>query len=439
MLWPALHYELNRVRYEQDHLEDYRKVNKIFCQKILKLAKKNDLIWVHDYHLFLLPGYLKKKLNKTNKIGFFLHVPFPSSEMYRQLTPRREILTELIKADLIGFHDFSYLRHFSRTVYDIIGLTTTQMEIKGEGVHAKLGVFPVSIPTKDLIKNGQTKKTQAEIKRINLKGNKKMHYLLGVDRLDYTKGIPQKLDAFEHFLETNPSYQGRVQLIQIAVPTRTEVEEYVELRQEVEQKVGAINGKYAKINYTPIKYINRSVSLNELLALYRSTDALFVTSLRDGMNLVCLEYVVSQEDKSSGVVLLSEFAGAKATLSHALSINPHNLEKTSLKIKMALEMPKEEKNKRNSIMKNYLLGYDSSHWAEDFMNSLDNIKIEKGHFSKNLDHFTHLQMVKKKAKNQKNILFIDFDGTLSPIVNDPEKAVMSNETREVLKKAFCKK
>jgi trehalose 6-phosphate synthase/phosphatase len=435
VLWPALHYEMDRVRYIEEHYNNYKTVNEIFAKKIASICKKGDVIWIHDYHLFLCPRYLKKLVGEKVKVGFFLHVPFPSSEIYRQLTPRRDILSSIVCSDVIGFHDFSYLRHFSRTVYDILGFTTKQMSIKTDVGTTKLGVYPVSIPSKNIEVKSQSKGVEKETQRLfPLKENNRHSLILGVDRLDYTKGIPQKLLSFEKFLADNPSYVGKVQLIQIAVPTRVDVQEYQELRSIVERKVGEVNGKFGKVNYTPVKYINKSISLNELLALYRKADVLLVSSLRDGMNLVCLEYVMAQDNASPGVVLLSEFAGAKATLSHAISINPHNILGTSKKIKTAIEMSKKEKLERIKVMKDYLLGYDSSHWAEDFMKTLSTQKKNKIIDAVDIKNKKNCNNLNKLFKKKKNTIFLDFDGTLAPIVSNPESAKASPGVMNVLKK-----
>ena len=219
------------------------------------------------------------------------------------------------------------------------------MKIRAPHGSTKLGVFPVSIPTKQIQKKSESKKVEQEISNLQLKKKSTPRIILGVDRLDYTKGIKLKLESFKNFLTDNPKYVGKVQLLQVAVPSRTDVPEYIEIRHEIESLVGEINGQFGNINYQPVNYIFNSISNTKLLALYRSSEVLMVSSRRDGMNLVCLEYIVAQNKRNPGVILLSEFTGATSTLSHALSINPHNIVGTSYKIKQALEMPKRrEKN-----------------------------------------------------------------------------------------------
>ena len=236
------------------------------------------------------------------------------------------------------------------------------------------------------------------------------------------------------FFLDNPDYVGRVQLLQIAVPTRVDVKEYQDLRSEVERKVGEINGKFGKINYTPVKYINKSISLEELLAFIERLIFFLVSSLRDRMNLVCLEYVMAQEDSNPGVVMLSEFAGAKATLSHAISINPHNILGTSKKKKSSFEMSLQDRKIRNNTMKQYLLGYDSSHWADDFMEGLSFQENQKMNNADNIEDKSYIKNLKKIFKNKKNTIFLDFDGTLAPIVSNPASATASPEVYQLLKK-----
>lgn len=431
VLWPMLHYESQRVKYKQDNYDAYKKVNQEFANFLAKTLKDDDVVWVHDFHLFLLPKLLKKK-RKNIKIGFFLHVPWPSSETYRQLTPRREILTALLHSDLIGFHDYSYLRHFVNTVYNFLGINSTQMEIRSQYNKTELGVFPVSIDTQDFHKKALSKKTVTEIKKYSLDGE--MIKILGVDRLDYTKGIDLKLEAFEQFLIDYPEFIGRVQFIQIAVPSRIDVPEYADLKQKIESKTGEINGRFGTLNYTPVKYIFNSVSTHELMALYRTSQVLFVASKRDGMNLVCLEYIAAQKGIDPGVVLLSEFAGAISTLSHAISINPFNIAATSKRIYQAVSMDQVERLERYEVMYNYLKNYTASNWAESFMSALNMHQVEKIVEVKKIASVDDVKRITKKYKGRPTVLFLDYDGTLSPIVSDPEMANIDQKTYDLVKK-----
>lgn len=432
VLWPILHYETDHVKYREYAWEAYKKVNQIFAEHILKIAKAQDIIWIHDFHLFLVPELLKKA-NPKLKIGFFLHVPFPSSEIFRQLPCRYEILKSMIFSDLVGFHDYSYLRHFSSSVYNVLGIHNSMLEIKYSHHICKMGVYPVSIDTYDFLKksNGTSTKKYFNQYQQNKNGIK---YLLGVDRLDYTKGILLKLEAFKFLLESHPELIGKIQLIQIAVPSRTEVPEYVQLRKDVERLVGEINGKFSTIDYIPVRYIFNSINIHELLALYRISDVLFVTSKRDGMNLVCLEYVTAQQEDDPGVVILSEFAGAASTLSRAILINPMDIAKTAKTVFDVLYLDKDERIERNTTMINFLKNYTASDWASAFINDLGNRDIEHRTKTIDLSHKKTLNEVIRKIRNKNSILLLDYDGTLAPIHNHPEDAIIEDDMKEVIKR-----
>jgi trehalose 6-phosphate synthase/phosphatase len=432
VLWPMLHYETELIKYDHERYLDYERVNKAFGDHIARIAKKDDIIWINDFHLFLLPKYLKEKGVKA-KIGFFLHVPFPSSEVYRELPCRIDLLSSVLYADLIGFHDFSYLRHFSSSAYNILGYESSLLDIKTPHGLVKLGVFPVSIDTNDFINKSHHKNTDKYIKEYGLdQKNKKI--ILGVDRLDYSKGIPLKLKAYRKFLEENPSMVGKVQLIQIAVPSRTQVPEYINLRHEVERLVSEINGKYSKLNYIPVKYIFNSVNVYELMALYKSSDVLFITSKRDGMNLVCLEYIVAQNEKNPGVVLLSEFTGASSTLSHAQLINPNHIYDTAKNLYKALKQDKKTRIKNYQVMFNYLKEYTATIWAKSFINHLEtNIQDQLAH-KIDLSKDKHLTKLRKSFSKNKSCYLIDFDGTLAPIQNDPQTVKLPADIKTYLKR-----
>ena len=432
VLWPLLHYETDLIRYKKENFEAYVEVNKIFAEHIVKVAKKDDVIWINDFHLFMCPKFIKE-LRPDLKVGFFLHVPFPSSELYRELPCRKEILESLLYSDLIGFHDFSYLRHLSSAAYNILGYESSLLDIQTPHHTVKLGVYPVSIDTQDFLKKSQSQKAANMIKNYGLR-DKKEKVILGVDRLDYSKGIPLKLKAFKKYLEDNPSMVGKVQLTQIAVPSRTEVPEYIKLRHEVERLVSEINGKFSKIDYIPIKYIFDSVSIFELMALYQTSDVLFVTSKRDGMNLVCLEYIVAQEGSDPGVVLLSEYAGASSTLSHASIINPMNINETAEKLGLALKLSKQERKKNHQIMLDYLKGYTATDWASAFISHLENNISRNSSKLKRLSSENTKKDFFKNLKGSAKCIMLDFDGTLSPIKDKPDQVKLDLQTKQILKK-----
>ncbi len=437
VLWPILHYESELIRFHEAGWKSYCEVNRIFAEHIARIANDDDYVWLHDFHFFLVPKLLKK-LNPKIKVGFFLHVPFPSSEIYRQLPHREEIVESLIHADLVGFHDFSYLRHFASSVYELLGIHSGLLEIRSHFNTTKLGVFPVGIDTKAFMTQAASRQTQKEIERYRLKENDHLT-ILGIDRLDYTKGIPYKLEAFKKFLELNPHYVGKVQLLQVAIPSRTEVEDYINLRHEVERLVSEINGRFGQIDYIPVNYIFNSVSKHELLALYRSARVLFVTSKRDGMNLVSLEYIAAQHEQDPGVVLLSEFTGAASTLSHAMLINPMDIDRTASQLGEALEMKLEKRKENYSVMIDYLKGYTASTWAQAFIQNLASSSTRAPIKSIDLQEAAEMVKLRDRFKGRPKVLMLDYDGTLTPIVNQPHQAILDAKTRALLKKLSKRK
>lgn len=437
VLWPLLHYESTMVRYSDESWQAYVAVNHSFAEAILEMAEEGDLIWIHDFHLLLVPGLLKAQ-NPNLRVGLFLHIPFPSSEIFRQLPVRKEILRALLCADLLGFHDYSYLRHFCSTVKVMLGVDSSMLAIEREQQTTQLGVFPVSIDV------GQFKQESAssEVRKIRRRYQRLLPYeklILGVDRLDYIKGLPLKLRAFRTLLKTHPELRGRVGLLQVTVPSRTDVLGYQQLRHEIEQLVGEINGEFAQPGYVPVQYMFQSVQFEELLALYRLSDVLLVSSKRDGMNLVALEHIVSQRAADPGVVVLSEFAGAISTLSHVIPTNPWDERETAEAVYQGLTMDRAERVSRHRSMMRYLDTYSATDWAESFMAALGkrrrNVRPES---TINLSHLdpdgARMKDVLSLAAEKELLIIVDYDGTLVPIREKPELAVISEEARSMLHK-----
>ncbi len=433
VLWPLLHYQNDLVRFKDSTWSAYVQVNKIFADTILENVRPDDLIWIHDFHFFLLPQLLKRE-RPDLKVGFFLHVPFPNSEVFRQLPAREAILESLLASDLVGFHDYSYLHHFSSCLSRILGLDAGLLSVKHRGHSTRLGVFPVSIDTPALLKKAKDSTV------INLERRFARHgfTFLGVDRLDYIKGLDLKLLAFRNLLQRYPEVRGKVSLLQVAVPTREGSPEFAKLYQEISRLVGEINGEFSRPDWTPVHYMHASVSFDELMALYKAADALLVTSKRDGMNLVALEYIVAQTSDHPGVVLLSEFTGALSTLSYTLPLNPWNLDETADKMKLAMEMPKQEKVFRLVAMTKYLEGYTATDWAQSFLNELKKTPVALPErprtFSVSHESIDHLaDLIAEKAIHRQIVLLIDYDGTLVQIAESPELASLPSSTRECLR------
>lgn len=286
-LWPLFHYLAGEVNFDESHWDGYYRANVAFANAIKRVARPGDLIWVQDYHLMLLPALLREALADLPNIrlGFFLHVPFPSSEVYRALPVRNQILLGVLQCDLIGFHTYDYARHFLGACSRLLGLATRPTGVFFEGRLVQVGSFPIGIETEKFIAALEDPSVMQRVEELRgrFQGQK---VLLGVERLDYIKGVPHKLHALDIFFEKYPQFQGRVVLLQVAVPTRSEVEEYQNLRTTVNELVGRINSKYGSFDYTPVQYIYKSIAFTELVALYRVADVCVVTSTRDGMNLV---------------------------------------------------------------------------------------------------------------------------------------------------------
>mmetsp|Transcript_6225 Transcript_6225/g.15802 ORF Transcript_6225/g.15802 Transcript_6225/m.15802 type:complete len:1099 (-) Transcript_6225:258-3554(-) len=381
VLWQLFHYvplnmdsELAETQTLQMQWEAYKLANRAFAEVALDIYQEGDVVWCQDYHLMLVPEILKEA-HPDMKVGWFLHTPFPSSEIYRTLPLREEILQATLKADLIGFHTYDYARHFVSACTRILGLEGTPDGVIHNGMLTRVAAFPIGIDPDRFIKaldNRQVKSNVAEL--LNRYAGRKV--MLGVDRLDMIKGIPQKLLAYEKFLEENPKWRDKVLLVQIAVPSRTDVPEYQKLRSLVHEIVGRINGKFGSLTHVPIHHLDRSLAFIELCALYAITDVALVTSLRDGMNLVSYEYVACQSD-NAGVLVLSEFAGAAQSLgAGALLVNPWNITDMATAIKDALTMSDEERRERHCQNYMHVTIHTAQTWADTFITELNDTHVE---------------------------------------------------------------
>lgn len=376
ILWPLFHYHPGEITFDESAWEAYVQANRLFAREIAKDVEDNDLIWVHDYHLMLLPAMLREEIERAGKrknvkLGFFLHTPFPSSEIYRILPVRVEILQGVLHCDLIGFHTYDYARHFLSSCARILHLPTTPNGVTFQNKLVTIGAFPIGIDT-DKFATGL--KSDAVVRRVEALKKKfeDVKVIVGVDRLDYIKGVPQKLHALEVFLTDHPEWIGRVVLVQVAVPSRQDVEEYQNLRSTVNELVGRINGKFGTIEFMPIHFMHKSVSFEELAALYSMSDVCLVSSTRDGMNLVSYEYVACQEERH-GVLILSEFAGAAQSLNGALIINPWNTEELAEAIHDAVTMGEEQRALNYHKLAKYVNKYTSAWWGESFVTELTRI------------------------------------------------------------------
>ena len=440
-LWPLFHYFTEYAEFRNAYWDAYLKVNELFAQAIIDNAEEGDRVWVHDYQLLLVPNILREK-RPDLKIGFFLHIPFPSYEIIRILPWREEIISGLLGADLIGFHTYDYARHFISSVKRLLGYDVEFSQIMLESRQVFIDVFPMGIDY------DKFEKAAKEVQSKPIQERSKVHQdidrflmsmpdrklILSIDRLDYTKGIPERLKAFRYFLMKHPEYIEKVALIMLTVPSRTDVEQYQNLKNEVDVLVGNINGEFGSLNWTPVIYFYRSMPFENLIELYSSAEVALLTPLRDGMNLVAKEYIASKV-KQKGVLVLSEMAGASRELGEAIAVNPNNITETADAIYTALTTPDDERTKSMGIMQRRIKRYDIHKWASEFMLALEST------IDKQLDYHarkvsarikTRIQDDFKTAKSK--IIFLDYDGTLQRFYDNPQAASPDQELYTLLDK-----
>jgi trehalose 6-phosphate synthase/phosphatase len=416
VLWPLFHYFVARLPLQVRDFDAYERVNARFADAIAARHEPGDLVWVHDYQLMLVPAMLRERIPDA-RIGFFLHIPFPSSEIFRLLPQRDRLVEGILGADLVGFHTAAYLRHFASSV---LRLTNSPIDVDRVRWHhgdVRLGVFPMGIDAAQFSELSESAEVKALVAEHRESGAK---LLVGVDRLDYTKGLPRRLLAFEAMLQRHPELHGRLRLIQVAVPSREKVEAYREFREEVDALVGRIHSQFASPQWSPIHYMYRSLSQTEIVALYRAADAVLVTPLRDGMNLVAKEFVASRPD-GDGVLVLSEFAGAASELSEALRTNPYDVEGTAETLHRALTMPEDERRTRMAVLRERVMAHDVHRWARSFVSRLE--AGPAGATPRPSPQSAVSAAVERARSSPALLLLLDYDGTLVPFVPSPELAV----------------
>lgn len=433
ILWPLFHYEGHLAVFNRENWEAYLEANRLMAEEILKIANPQDTVWIHDFHFLMLPQFLRAK-NPKLKIGFFLHIPFPSAEVFRQLPVREEVLRALSHCDLIGFHEHSYLRHFLVCLKAILGIDATvfKADIGDHTLH--LGVYPISIDSEHFVQKAQSPEVAAQTEAYRHM-SPVPYVILGVDRLDYTKGLELKLRGFQRALKKYPELVGKVSFLQVAVPTRQKVPYYAKIKRDIDQLVGGINGEFAQPHYTPVNYIFNSVEETKLLALYRRANVALVTSKRDGMNLVAMEYVMAQDLESAGVLILSEFAGASSFLGDALIVNPWDVDAIADALFKAYHMSLEERRERLGNMQEVLSRYSATKWAEGFLKDLDDTEKD----SESPVFFLSPRKLDWPSKFTKNIerhekirIVLDYDGTLVSLNRKPERAILLEKTKSIL-------
>ncbi|MGB8329276.1 MAG: trehalose-6-phosphate synthase [Polyangiales bacterium] len=368
VLWPLLHGFEATIPVGEAPWSSYVKANQEFANATESMSGPNDLIWVQDYHLMLVPGMLRAKRPKA-RIGWFCHIPWPPPDTFGILPWREEVLEGLLGADILGFHLPEYAEHFRQCVRRYTGYRLSRDTVAHRGRTVKTIAAPIGVPVDELQAVATDPEVARDVERIRqAMGNRKL--ILGVDRLDYTKGIPERLAAFERLLRKDKSARSQCALIQVMVPSRTDVKAYADLKREVDRMVGDINGRYADTGRVPVHYLYRNLSQRELFAHYRAADVALVTPLRDGMNLVAHEYAAARTDED-GVLVLSEFAGAARHLKGAILVNPYDLESTSEAIRTALTMKASDKRRRMRSLRAEVMRLDVHRWADRYIAGLE--------------------------------------------------------------------
>ncbi|MFL9845908.1 bifunctional alpha,alpha-trehalose-phosphate synthase (UDP-forming)/trehalose-phosphatase [Flavobacterium rhizosphaerae] len=430
VLWAMFHYFPSYMEYNEAAFEAYKSANEIVAKRVSEIYEPGDLIWVHDYHFMGLPKLLRKLLPDA-QIGFFLHIPFPNFEIFRILPSKakRYILEGILGSNLAGFHTWDNVIHFTECVEKLLGLSHRNFVFSQDTHRTRIGSYPISIDFEkfhNAYDKPEVAKLRSEIRE--LYQDKKI--IFSVDRLDYTKGINNRLSAFESFLKKYPEWREKVVFLLVIVPSREEITKYGERKSMIEQSVGRINGAMGNYKWSPVVYQYQSVEFDKLIALYTSADVALISPVRDGMNLVAKEYVASRKDLR-GVLVLSLMTGASKELQEAIAINPFDKELTGYRIAQALDMDEKQQEKRMRHMQKYLAKHDVFRWATRFLT--DTIDMH--------DHDNKAQPlvegVKKELVNKfntagKRLLLLDFDGTLVGLQPKPEMAIPGENTLDLL-------
>lgn len=430
-IWPLFHNFPVLVEYDPGTWEAYREANERFCEVAVKHLRPGDMLWIHDYQLMLLPQLLREAAPDVT-IGFFLHIPFPAADIFRVLPRREEILHGLLGADYLAFHTHNYLQHFRSSLLRVLGYDSRMDRIECNGRFVRLDALPIGIAPEEFTRlledDEATKQRRAEL-RERFKGRR---ILLGVDRLDYTKGIPERLRTFERLLRKAPELHKQVVFVQVAVPSRENISRYEELRHKTDELVGHINGEFGTPGWTPVVYIRRAISRTELVALYSAADVAWVAPLRDGLNLVAKEYVACQRD-GEGVLVLSEFAGAAAEMGEALLVNPYDEERTADTLARALSMPADERRQRMRALYKRVSRNNVYTWGERFLSNLREAAASRtdSPTGKPADLPTSEVLDAYRAAEHRFLIF-DYDGTLVPYAPRPQDAMPPQHLLELL-------
>lgn len=430
-LWPLFHYFPSLVKYRSEYFEDYRKVNQLFADKIVEICKPNDVIWIHDYQLMMAPDMIRRILPDAT-IGFFLHIPFPSYEIFRLLPTewKRQLMQGMMGADLVGFHTHDYAQHFIQSAKMILQVESQFNSMYYGNRMVKADQFPIGIDYQKF-RDACIDETVVGICTALEEKFFDQKIIFSVDRLDYTKGINYRLDGYDRFLQQHPELKEKVVFILNIIPSRDTIPSYNDMKQSIEVKISTINGNYSTLHWQPIIYRYNHLEFDDLCALYQAADVALITPLRDGMNLVSKEYVASCIDK--GVLILSELTGAASELNEAVLVNPTDTDEVANAIYEALTMPLVEQRSRLSYMQRRIAEYDVEKWITDFMDQLIIIKKEQEALKVNILKEEHIKkIVTDFTRAKKRCILLDYDGTLTPYQKLPSLATPSDELIDLL-------
>jgi trehalose 6-phosphate synthase/phosphatase len=423
VLWPLFHYFPSYAEYDLECYEQYIRVNEHFADVLTRQLRPGDVVWIHDYHLLPLAAMLRKEIPELT-IGFFLHIPFPSFELFR-LLPKKwqtDLLLGMMGADLIGFHTIDYASHFLQTILMVLGLDNDRHVIHHDNRLIKVDVFPISIDFRKFHEAFDEERVLI-FRNTLLNQMQGRQLIFSVDRLDYTKGVHNRLKAYDYFLQQNPEYTGKVVFIIVIVPSRDTIPRYAERKRMIDETISHINSRTGNLHWMPVIYQYSHLDFEEMMALYTACDLALITPLRDGMNLVAKEFVASRKDRK-GVLVISEMAGAARELTDALTINPNDIIEMAKKIKEGLEMKVEEQSARMETMQTRIANYDVQAWADDYLTELNNIKQRQQSFQiKFLDDYSRRMLFDLYRTSRRRLLLLDYDGTLVSFSSRPDMAV----------------
>lgn len=438
-LWPLFHYFIEFSIFNESHWESYVDVNQKFANRVLENIETGDTVWIHDYQLLLCPQMIRD-VRPDVHIGFFLHIPFPSFEIFRIFPWREKLLKGMLGADLIGFHTFDYERHFLSSVKRILRLDVDFNRVANGLREVVVNTFPMGIDYNKFHNAATThfkqkNREKSELKKqleLHKKGDESGKLILSIDRLDYTKGVVNRIKAFDLFLTKYPEYQEKVRLVMLTVPSRSDVPEYMRLKRETDELVGRINGKYATVNWTPIWYYYRAMDFDDLIDLYMTSDIAMITPVRDGMNLVAKEFVATRVS-GDGVLILSEMAGASKELFEAVLVNPFDRNAMADALKQAITMPLGEQKRRNVEMQKRLRRYSVEYWAKEFMQALQlHSEMKANVNTSKVDANNQQHIVDAFHNAQRKAIVLDYDGTLVSFHENPEAATPDQNLVELL-------